>query len=363
MVVTKQKSLTELLKNFVLSHDDLQMAFIYSREGLLIAKYGKIEETKIEEDEWDEIHGAITAQIEGLLERVSMEYEIGSFGTGSFETQDNRIIYLEAGPDAILLCVCKYDTDLNKIFTIAYLVVEKIAEILEGSFDFKYQSLQIPELKIDERYTLKLSNFTVKDSEPLLDNIKMSHHIQSTHPSPRFFKLIILGSEAVGKTTMVNSFLKNEQILDYRPTLGTAISKKDYYIQGFKDDNIKFLIYDLAGQEFFKRVRHDYYEGANCAFIVYDVTRKQTFEEAIDFWYKDARKELGNIPFLLVGNKIDLEDKREISREEGQKKAEQIKSLFIETSALENINVQEAFKLIGIGLIFKALEEDSSEDK
>ncbi|MFO8018544.1 MAG: GTP-binding protein [Promethearchaeia archaeon] len=361
MVITKQKRLSTLLKNFVLSQDDLQMAFIYSREGLLIEKFGKIAETTLNDDDIDAIHGAISAQIESLLERISTEYEIGSFGTGSFETPDHRIIYLEAGPDAILLCVCSYHTDLNKLFTVAYLVVEKIAEILEDSFDPKYQSLSIPDLKIADDYNLKLSNFAVKDPEVEGENIKMSHHIQTTKSRPRYFKLILLGSKAVGKTTLVNSFLKNERVLDYRPTLGTAISKKDYYLQGFKDDKVKFLIYDLAGQDFFKRVRHDYYEGANCAFIVYDVTRPETFDEALNFWYKDARKELGNIPFVLVGNKIDLEDQREVSKEEGFTQSEKIRSLFIETSALENVNVQDAFKLIGIDLVFQSLGDNLSE--
>ncbi|MGV9199473.1 MAG: GTP-binding protein [Promethearchaeia archaeon] len=357
MVVSKQKRLSQLIKNFVVSQEDLEMAFIYSRDGLLMAKSGKIKESELAAEEIDEIHGAISAQIEGLLERISTEYKIGNFGTGSFETPDHRIIYLEAGPNAILLCVCSYDTDLNKLFTLGYLTVEKIAEILEDSFDPKYQSLDIPDLKIADDYTLKLSNFAVDHSEMMVKNVKMRHHIQTSRPQSRVFKLIILGSEAVGKTTLVNSFLKNEKILDYRPTLGAALSNKDYYLQGFKDDKIKFLIYDLAGQEFFKRVRHDYYEGANCAFIVYDVTRRRTFDEAINFWYKDAKKELGDIPFVLVGNKIDLEDQRVISKEEGFEISEEIRSLFIETSALENINVQDAFKLIGIGLVFKSMKD------
>ncbi|TFG16934.1 MAG: hypothetical protein EU533_08640, partial [Promethearchaeota archaeon] len=104
-------------------------------------------------------------------------------------------------------------------------------------------------------------------------------------------------------------------------------------------------------------VRHEYYKGANCVFVVYDITRRDTFDEAIDFWYKDARMELGNIPFVLVGNKIDLEHARQISKEQGQKKAEDLSSFFIETSALKNINVQDTFKLIGIGLFFKTLEQ------
>ncbi len=168
----------------------------------------------------------------------------------------------------------------------------------------------------------------------------------------------MLGSAAVGKTTLVSQFLKKEDIIDYRPTLGISISTQRYHVQGFKDDVIKFLIFDLAGQSFFKRVRRDYYKGANCAFIVYDVTQRETFDEAVDFWLMDAQKELGNIPFVLIGNKIDLEEDRVVTKEEGLKKAQELKSFFTETSALRNINVQDTFKIIGIGLFFQHIEEN-----
>ncbi|MFX0060134.1 MAG: hypothetical protein ACFE8J_17695, partial [Candidatus Heimdallarchaeota archaeon] len=85
-------------------------------------------------------------------------------------------------------------------------------------------------------------------------------------------------------------------------------------------------------------------------------TRRETFEEALNFWLKDARSELDTLPIVLIGNKIDLEEQREISKEEGLSKAHELKCSFIETSALHNINVQDTFKIIGIGLFFKHLE-------
>lgn len=358
MIIKKQESISQLLKNFIESHKDVEIAFIYSRQGLLIAKYGELKlSDEKDEEEIEEIHGAITALIESLLSKITSEYHIGSFGTGSFETPDNRIIFLEAGPEAILLCVCNYETDLNKIFPIAYLVAEKTAQILEESFDYNFSDLEIPDLNISTNFSLGLNHYLSNDQTSTLENVKLTHHIKTSKDLIFSFKLIILGSAAVGKTSLVNSFLKKEQISDYRPTLGISISTQEYYIQGLKTDTIKFLIYDLAGQEFFKRVRHEYYKGANCVFVVYDITRRETFEEAIDFWYKDARKELGNIPFVLIGNKIDLERERQILKEEGLKKAEELSSFFIETSALKNINVQDTFKLIGIGLFFKTMEQ------
>ena len=358
MVIKKQESISQLLKNFIESQKEVEIAFLYSRQGLLMAKYGKLKlGNRTDDEEIEQVHGAISALIENLLNKITLEYRIGHFGTGSFETLDNRIIFLEAGPEAILLCVCNYDTNLNKLFPIAYLVAEKIAQILEESFDSKYSNLDIPELNISNNFSLNLDQYVSDNSEFSFESAKLTHHIKSGKKRKLTFKLIILRSAAVGKTTLVNSFLEKKLLTDYRPTLGISISTQQYYIQGFKNDIINFLIYDLAGQEFFKRVRHEYYKGANCAFVVYDITRRDTFDEAIDFWYKDARKELGDIPFVLIGNKIDLEDERQILKEEGMKKAEELSSFFIETSALKNINVQDTFKLIGIGLFFKTFEE------
>jgi len=357
---TKGENLKYLLINFVESQDNVIIAFIYSKDGLLLAKYGKTEGTIEDHKEEEDIFGAITGIVENLLDKISLEYKSGRYGSGSFETDDNRIIYLEAGIDATLLLVCNYETNLNKIFPIAYLVVEKIAQLLENSFDFKYNTLEMPDLNIHDSFSLGLDKFSIKEQTPIADGVKTTHQITKGNQIERLFKLIILGSAAVGKTTLVNRFLKKENIVDYRPTLGISLSTQQYYVQGFKDDTIKFLICDLAGQSFFKRVRRDYYKGANCAFMVYDVTRRDTFEEATKVWFEDAKKELGNIPFVLIGNKIDKKDEREVTKEEGLAKAKELKSFFIETSALHNINVQDTFKIIGIGLFFKHFEESDN---
>ena len=356
---TKGENLQILLEKFVESQDNVLVAFIYSNDGLLLAKYGKTEGTIEEDQKKEDFYGAFTAIVENLLDKISLEYKTGRYGSGSFETDDNRIIYLEAGFEAIMLMVCDYETNLNKLFPIAYLVVEKIAQLLENSFDFKYNSLEIPDLNIDDSFSLGLDKFSVQESIPIVDGVKTTHQFTKEKQIEKLFKLIILGSAAVGKTTLVNRFLKKENIVDYRPTLGICLSTQQFYVQGFKEDTIKFLIYDLAGQSFFKRVRREYYKGANCAFIVYDVTRRETFEEAVNFWFEDAKKELGNIPFVLVGNKIDKEDERKVTKEEGMAKAKELKSFFIETSALHNINVHDTFKIIGIGLFFKYIEETS----
>lgn len=286
--MSKEENIRILLKNFVETQTDLQVAFLYSNQGLLISKYSNIEKKVDTEEKIDEIYGALTSLVERLLNKISLEYKIAHYGSGSFETPDHRIIYLEAGPNAILLLVCNFMIDLKTLFPIAYLVAEKIAQLLEDSFDSRYNTLTIPDLKLNENLSVGLDNFAQTVSNEVINGVKTIHRIKKEGKIERRFKLIVLGSDAVGKTTLVNTFLKKGQIVDYRPTIGVNITMQKYYIQGFKEDVISFLIFDLAGQDYFKRVRRDYYRAANCIFVVYDVTSRSSFEEAINFWYDDA---------------------------------------------------------------------------
>ena len=361
--MSKGDHLQTLLKNFVDSQQEIEIAFLYSNQGLLISKYLKEEESSSNTDDSEGVYGAITTLVDNLLNKISLEYKIGNYGTGSFETADHRIVYVETGSEAILMLVCNYNINLNNLFPIAYLVAEKITQLLEDSFDFRFNTLGIPNLNIDESINIGLENFEIKPAKTIINGVYADHQIKRTENVKKMFKLIVLGDAAVGKTTLVNRFLRKEQIGDYRPTLGINIATQNYYVQGYKDDIIQFLIFDLAGQEFFKRVRHEYYTGANCAFIVYDVTRKDTFNEASNFWFNDARKELGNIPIVLVGNKMDLVEQREVSTEEGVAEASKLGCSFIETSALENLNVQDTFKIVGIGLFFQSLEDLEDYDE
>jgi small GTP-binding protein len=359
--MNKDQNLRKLLRNFVESQEDIELALLYSNQGLLISKYAKSAKDKSQE-QLEGIYGAISAIVENLIEKIAKEYKIGNYGTGSFETSEHRIVYVETGAEAILLLICHYKSNLNQLFPLAYLVAEKIAQILEDSFDERYNSLEIPNLNFERNFDIKLRDHLIDNDESFIEGVKAKYQIKHIDKIEKMFKLVILGSAAVGKTTLVNRFLKKGDYSDYRPTLGINIATQLYHVQGYEEELIKFIIFDLAGQEFFKRVRHDYYKGANCAFIVYDVTRRDTFDEAINFWFKDARNELGDIPFVLIGNKIDLEEEREVTIQEGLDIANQLRSSFIETSALKNINVQDTFKIVGIGLFFQNLDESIISD-
>ena len=127
-----------LLDNYFVAVDSIELAMVFDRNGLMITKKstgrlsGLFEEKA---DSTDEIYGAITGLVERTLNRITNEYAIGTFGTGSFETESHRLIFTEAGPQAILLSVFQYTVELNSILPYCFLVAEKVSTIIEGKLD------------------------------------------------------------------------------------------------------------------------------------------------------------------------------------------------------------------------------------
>lgn len=160
------------------------------------------------------------------------------------------------------------------------------------------------------------------------------------------YKVIFLGDAEVGKTSIVARQATSSFKEKYTPSIGANITSRDYNIDG-KD--ITLVIWDIAAQEGFSRVRYDYYQGARAAFIVYDVTRPWTFENII-FWLDDLKKTVRKkIPMLLVGNKVDLPVIVQVHS--GHRLADDIGADFIETSAKTGQNIAEAFEKIAKKLV------------
>ena len=110
---------------------------------------------------------------------------------------------------------------------------------------------------------------------------------------------------------------------------------------------VKLQVWDTAGQESFRSITRSYYRGAAGALLVYDVTRRETFEH-LQTWLDDCKENSNmNLSILLIGNKTDLADKREVPEEEGRRFAEKNGLLFIETSAKTALNVDDAFLRTG----------------
>ncbi len=345
------ENLNKLLDNYFKTVVSLESALIFDRDGLLITKKSKgrlkglFDKSRDEEKE-SEVYGAITGIVDKTLARITKEYEIGSFGTGTFDTSDNRLVFTEAGPNAILLSVFEYNIEINHILPYCFLIAEKIAEILSDRYPDEIIDYSVPNLELGYALGIDVDDLL---KSPLHFKNKDSKDIEMR------FKLIVLGDEACGKTSLINKFVTKKFFEDYRPTLGISITSMNYSLQGFEDSGaqIELMIWDLAGQSFFKRVRKNYYQAANAAFVMYDITRRQTFQN-VTHWHKDLKESLEDVPVVLIGNKIDLEGQREVSTEEGRALAQELKASFIETSAKTGENVKDTFSLIGIGLFFKA---------
>ena len=154
------------------------------------------------------------------------------------------------------------------------------------------------------------------------------------------FKIVLIGDSSVGKTNILSKYISDEYDPDTQATIGVELSTKNYT---FDNNEVKVQIWDTAGQEKYRSITSSYYKGAHGCLLVYDITRKVTFEN-IDKWLAEIKLSSNNeINMVLIGNKCDLEDKREVSIEEAQNKAKLLNMAFMETSALNGTNVEKAF--------------------
>jgi len=159
------------------------------------------------------------------------------------------------------------------------------------------------------------------------------------------FKIIILGSGAVGKTSLLYRFVENKFSYKYKMTIGADFLSKIIEACPKPGNTVKFQIWDIGGQDEYKFLRRSFFEGANGALLVFDLTRWRTFEE-LGEWYSDLQKFAGEkTPFILIGNKIDIiqEENKTYDKESPEIFAKKRKTYFIETSAKTGENVEDAF--------------------
>nr|MDO8134692.1 Rab family GTPase [Candidatus Njordarchaeum guaymaensis] len=164
-------------------------------------------------------------------------------------------------------------------------------------------------------------------------------------PRERVFKIVFIGDQGVGKTSLITRYAASTFKTDYIPTLGANVVAKEVSVE---KKIVTLIIWDIAGQEIFSGVRDRYYNRANIAAIVYDVTTMSTLKN-VKSWLNDLRTYTpSNIPLVLVGNKIDLPN-RAVSRAEGEKVAKELRAVYVETSAKTGENVRKLFeRLLGL---------------
>ncbi|MBY9015522.1 MAG: GTP-binding protein [Candidatus Lokiarchaeota archaeon] len=314
--------------------DNLVAALVVNRDGLIMDSLVGASEKSLDE----EIIGGVSALVEPVLTRITEEFSSGSFGTGTFDTEDYRFIFCESGPEAVLVTVMDAIAGVDSVFPYAYLAAEKIARIFDG----RTVSPVIPKLVTEsgannvQRKLDKFQKVKIKSGEYA-------------------FKLILGGDGAVGKTSMVHRYVENEFATDYKSTIGTSIMKKECMFKEL-ESMVRFVIWDLAGQAQFKRVRQSYLANAEAGILVYDVTNRSSFENIDKNWNIEIKKASPDIALILVGNKIDLESERVVSRDEGEALAQKLTLTYIETSAKTGENINDAFKMLALQIINRFIE-------
>jgi len=344
MSINKKQLFKELLTNFLLINEDIEALIVSDHEGFIIAG-----EKKASTDM--ELVSVLTALINPILERMREEFAFKKFGSASFDTEQNRLLFISIDESITLSLVLDILSSVDNISPYAYFLAEKTAQIIYANEGDSIQ-VNIPNFETDSNTSDSVSRIKEQIYQLRLDSGGIYK-----------FKFIIVGDSSVGKTSIVRRFVENKFSLDYRATLGLNVLSHSITFYG---NEVSLSLWDVGAQEYFKRFRKTYYMGAQA-----DVCKRDSFAN-VKVWYKELEDFLDkiNLPIVIVGNKIDLVDQRSVAYKEGielgeELTKEKIESHFsyIETSALTGENVEDAFSLIAYHYIMKSKEREEQKLK
>jgi len=161
------------------------------------------------------------------------------------------------------------------------------------------------------------------------------------------YKLVFLGDQGVGKTSIITRFMYDSFDKNYQATIGIDFLSKTMYLE---DRTVRLQLWDTAGQERFRSLIPSYIRDSSVAVIVFDITNRASFLNTSK-WIEDVRNERQNdVIIILVGNKTDLSEKRQVSVEEGEDKANKDGIMFIESSAKAGFNIKALFRKLATAL-------------
>jgi len=190
-----------------------------------------------------------------------------------------------------------------------------------------------------KEFLLKLASQELQIS----DNSKEFPKTQEQSIKPEYaFKNIIIGDPGVGKTSMVLQFTNQAFRISYIPTIGANITEKSVFLH---DTEFKMILWDLAGQTKFQKIRSHFYVGTQFVILVFDLTKLASFRN-IKRWYSDVKNNISNfneIEVLLCGNKCDLKEEIKIPREKALSLATELNIEYLETSAKSGKNINKIF--------------------
>ena len=339
MLINRQRLFKEILHSFLERFSEVEAIIVSDHEGLVIAG-----EKRKDTESNLEIVSVLTTLINPVLERIRNEFSFKKFGTASFDTDEHRLLFITIDEERILSIIFNSMASVEKVAPYTYFLAEKSAQIL-NSREGDVLQLEIPDFEYEKERHAKLKESICKSE---------TEECQSYS-----FKFVIVGNHEVGKTSLIRQFVERKFAQDYRATIGLNIFAHNFDFQG---NELLLQLWDIGAQQYFKRFRRIYYNGAEAAFIVFDITNRDSFKKVKE-WYKELNELIDekDIPIVLVGNKDDLTDKRVVTSEEGKALAKSLSESeisYIETSALTGSNVQEAFELIAYHYIIKSKEKE-----
>ncbi|KRX04054.1 P-loop containing nucleoside triphosphate hydrolase [Pseudocohnilembus persalinus] len=170
------------------------------------------------------------------------------------------------------------------------------------------------------------------------------------------YKIVFLGDQSAGKTSIINRFIYDNFTGNEQPTVGIDFLSKTINLE---DKTLRLQLWDTAGQERFRSLIPSYIRDSHAAIIVYDSTNQNSFQNISD-WIEDVKQERGNdVIIFVIGNKIDLVDDRKVQYEEAQQKAQQLGVNFTEVSAKDGTNIPQFFQQLSVMLSGGGSEEQN----
>ncbi len=331
--------LSELLENFLTIVPDVIAINLTGPDGEIFAH---IENRDVDAS----LQALVPGAIKPLIAKLQDHFSFQKFGTASFESDDFRLLFVDTSRDFILNIVLDLYANIDRTFPYAYILAEKVAQIQEG----REIQITMPQLGVVEQPEV-----------PRLKNL--FYPVQFREGSYKY-KFLLLGDAAVGKTSLIIRFVEGQFKGDYRATIGLNILTHHFKPSANANVEITYMFWDIGSQEYFKRVRRTYFEGADVVFIVFDLTRPETLEN-VKLWKAELdanlKKPAGgalSCPVMLLGNKNDVEANRVVNPEEATAIAAEIGAIaYLETSAKTGESVNDAFALMAYRLLESEITE------
>ena len=174
-------------------------------------------------------------------------------------------------------------------------------------------------------------------------------------------KVVLLGESGVGKTCIISRYVNNTYDEKSETTNGASYASKIIELEQYKQ-SLRFDIWDTAGQEKYRSLTKIFFKDATAAILVYDITRKQSFDEIKNYWYKQLIEcAPSDIVVGLAGNKADLFDREQVNEDDAKAFAKEIQAIFKPTSAMTAIGIDDLFDAVGKKILDPNYVEDDIE--